>query len=89
MIIDLHTKELTISEKITVSEKIFLQLKLKYLNHFAEFRTVLHEYTKLAEKMISYEIERVSLEKYLLIYSLSYTYITRRYAKEKSYTGPV
>ena len=86
MIIDLHTKELTVSEKITVSEKTFLQSELKYLNHFAEFRTMLHECTKLAKKMTSYRIERISLEEYLLIYFLSYYYITERYAKKKSYT---
>ena len=78
-------KELTISEKIIVSEKTFFQLKLKYLNHFAEFRTVLHECTKLAKKMISYKIERVNLEKYLFISSLSYNCMTEKYA-EKDHT---
>ena len=78
-------KELTVSEKITVSEKTFLQFKLKYLNHFAEFRTVLHECTKLAEEMILYEIERVSLEEYLFISFLLYDYMTEKYA-EKNHT---
>ena len=85
LIIDLCMKELTISEKITVSEKTFFQLELKYLNYFAEFRIMLHEYTKLAEEIILYEIERVSLEEYLLIFSLSYNCMTEKYA-EKNHT---
>ena len=75
-------KELAVSEKITVSEKIFLQLELKYLNHFAEFRTMLHECTKLAEEMTLYRIKRVSLEEYLLISSLLYDCMTEKYAEK-------
>ena len=75
-------KELAVSEKITVSEKTFLQLKLKYLNYFVEFRTMLHECTKLAEEMISYKIEKISLEEYLLIFSLSYDCMTGKHAEK-------
>jgi len=75
-------------KELTVSEKTFLQPELKYLNHFAEFRTMLHECTKLAEEMISYRIKRVSLEEYLLISSLLYDCTTGKYAEKDHTQGP-
>ena len=72
-------------KELSVSEKTFLQSELKYLNHFAEFRTVLHECIKLAEEMILYRIKRVNLEEYLLISSLLYDCMIEKYA-EKDHT---
>ena len=52
------------------------------MNHFAEFRTMLHEYIKLAEEMTLYKIKKISLEEYLFISSLLYDCMTEKYAEK-------